>query len=188
MSSKKITQEAFDALQQGDCTVFEEIFHTNYYKVKSFIKKIIKSEIDAEELTQEVFINLWNNKANINSVNTFYGYLFNLAKYCSFKYIDKKNNRIICSFDDTPIKDIASDPESDYDALELSQLYTNEIERMPPQRKKIFKMSRMEEMSNDEIAQKLNISKRTVETHIHVALKQLRKVTYITLLFITLFY
>ena len=60
-------------------------------------------------------------------------------------------------------------------AEDLELLIVMSIEKMPPQRKKIFKMSRFEHLSNDEIAQQLNISKRTVESHISQAMSDLRK-------------
>ena len=60
-------------------------------------------------------------------------------------------------------------------AEDLELLIVMSIEKMPPQRKTIFKMSRFEHLSNDEIAQQLNISKRTVESHISQAMSDLRK-------------
>lgn len=62
------------------------------------------------------------------------------------------------------------------DAKEIELLVRLEVEKMPEQRKKIFMMSRFENLRNDEIAERLNITKKTVENHLNLALKHLRQV------------
>lgn len=72
--------------------------------------------------------------------------------------------------------------EEELYARELSLLIDIAVEKMPPQRRNIFIMSRKDGLSNEEIAQRLNISKRTVENHMTQALAELRKIAYSTLL------
>ena len=65
---------------------------------------------------------------------------------------------------------------------ELYAVVRSEMDKMPPQRKRVFEMSRMEGLSTAQISQQLNISPRTVERHLSLALKSLRKIEYAVLL------
>ena len=65
--------------------------------------------------------------------------------------------------------------ESAYDLSHIKELVMTEVENMPPQRRTVFIMSRLQGLSNDEIATKLDISKRTVERHLNMALHLLRE-------------
>ena len=89
-----------------------------------------------------------------------------------YYYLKLKENYIEIEKNKQDYEDLI---EEKIHAEDLELLIVMSIEKMPPQRKKIFKMSRFEHLSNDEIAQQLNISKRTVESHISQAMSDLRK-------------
>ena len=109
----------------------------------------------------------------------FSSYLFQMARFTVYDYFDhlavseKYTNEFLLE---------ASISQSEEEALfarELQSIISRTVEQMSPQRKLIYQMSREQGLSNDEIATRLNISKRTVENHLTAALAILRKVLYL---------
>lgn len=164
---------------------FEVIFMYYYPKVKNFARKLIKSEEDAEDIAQDVFIKFWkvpeiwsNNDQALDS------YLYTMTKNTVIDLIRKRVNEVDSTYVD--FSEISTNDTFQADSF-LSEIYYKEIQliikltidQMPDQRKRIFKMSRSSGMSNKQIAHQLNISVRTVEHHIYLALSELKKVLII---------
>lgn len=172
--NRKITEEEFNSFRSGDTAIFEFIFKANYGRVKHFIRTTIKSDADAEELTQDVFFHLWENRDKIRCANSFYAYLNALArnKMCDFlrNKIAKRNYIENQQPAASPHNEIVSKLHVEELELHIGLL----VEKMPPQRKRIFIMSRNDYMSVNDIAEKLQLSPKTVYTHIDAALNQLK--------------
>lgn len=172
---KVITKEILHSLKEGNHQAFENIFVAYFNKVKYFIEKIIRSGDDAEDLAQDIFVRLWNNREKIDTEKSFDAYLFTMAynASCNFiKHLSVKENYekyIIPSSDHT-------DPETLLYAKEIALLIEMTVEQMPEQRKKIYRLSRNEGLKNEEIARELDISKKTVENQLSLALKEIRKI------------
>lgn len=121
------------------------------------------------------------------SVNNFDSYMFTLSKYTIFNYIEARHI-IPVEIDDVPDVSDTTTPYDEIVANDLKLLVDLTVSEMPPQRKQIFHLSRQEGLTNDEIAVKLGIQKKTVENHLNLALKELRNVigfiviTYIMLM------
>lgn len=173
--SLKITQELFSALRNGDEHVFDLIMEVNAPKVYAFIRKMLKSKMDAEELTQDVFVALWQNKTNIQTPEAFYGYLFTIARNITLNHI--KSNTLTRIDLEKIIPYRGKNPKvlDSYKSKELYLKIELEINKMPPQRQKVFRMSRKEGLTHAQIAQSLGISQHTVSNHISAALTQLKE-------------
>lgn len=170
-------QEILLKLTKGDHQAFKEIFRSYYLKVRMYLLGFLKDEDEAEELTQVIFIKLWDKREIFLTVQNFDLYLFKLVKNSMLNFIKAKQiNRLgegkfIDGIDmDTPYENLV--------AVDLQLLIQLTVDKMPAQRKEIFRLSRQCGLSNDEIAQKLGIQKKTVENHLNLALKELRKVIY----------
>lgn len=170
-------QEILLKLAKGDHQAFKEIFRSYYLKVRMYLLGFLKDEDEAEELTQVIFIKLWDKREIFLTVQNFDLYLFKLVKNSMLNFIKGKQiNRlgegeIIDGIDmNTPYENLV--------AGDLQLLIRLTVDKMPAQRKEIFRLSRQCGLSNDEIAQKLGIQKKTVENHLNLALKELRKVIY----------
>ena len=168
MDNKKI-----EALISGDEKVFEELFIAYFSKVRVFINGIIKSEDDAEELAQDIFVKIWTTKENIDSNKSISSFIYVMARNAAFNYLKHKvvERNYMESFDTT---DYIVTPEENFFATEKALLLEMHINKMPIQRKKIYKLSREEDMNNGEIAEMLGVSKKTVENQLSLALKDLR--------------
>lgn len=166
---------------------FEKIFRTHFPAIKYFINMFLKSEADSEDLAQDVFIKLWNNFETWKDNDGKEGYIYTIAKNTTLDFIKHKRLE-----DDYRNEQVQKNITKELFEIEetLDSIYYNEIqliiemalERFPSRRRMIFEMSRKKEMSNQEIADALHISVRTVEHQIYLSLQILKKIIFISFL------
>lgn len=173
-----------ESLQHGNHDAFEAVFITYYSKVKAFIYGYIKSETDAEELAEELFVNLWMNHRSINTSKSFDSFLHTIARNSAINFLKHKYVHD-AYLSNAPMQECSSTSEEDLIAKELGLLIDETVEKMPEQRKKIYQLSRNEGLNNEEIAARLNTTKRNVESQLSLALREIRKV--ISCFFLLLF-
>lgn len=147
-----------------------------YPKVRYFVLGLVKSEEDAEDLAQDIFAKLWTNRAAFAEVRNLGVYLFVLSRNMTYNYIEARQLRQEWLQEKTFDEEDGHSPYEDLIAKDLTLLVDLVVEGLPPQRKTIYKLSREAGLSNTEIAEKLGLQKKTVENHLNLALKELRKV------------
>lgn len=168
--------------------LFDALFIRLYPKVKGFALKLLQDEDDASDVAQDIFIKIWNqqeiwltddyNESYIYAMTRNHIYNIMRRRVLERNYQEQKKNKVLDSINYVP------DFEEEIYSKELELLYKLRIEEMPTQRRTIFKLSRFDGKTNQEIADLLNLSIRTVERHIHLALTDLKG---ISLFFIFLF-
>ena len=178
--------------KEGDAVAFDAIYHMYSKKLYNFACGLLKDPDSAGELVQEVFVNLWEKRNQIDTQFNFENYIFTITYNSIRKFFRKKSmeNKV----KDFLLKNSPEAIENTDDSIifdELLVLANQTIEKLPPKRKTVYKLSRQEEMSIKEIAGKLNISTRTAESHLAKALKFLKEelagISLLTLLFYYLF-
>lgn len=163
------------ALKGGDMRAFESVFMRWYPQVFRFLKTIVKEKALAEDLAQMVFMKIWLYRDQLDESKSFKNYLFVLAKNGALDALKLK--RCILMEDISSV----SEPQTNEGAENLAEFSeTNSriyqiINEMPLQRRFVFNLSRFQNKSNKEISEMLGVSVRTVEKHIELALKDLRK-------------
>ena len=172
----KEEQRLAQGLASGSRKAFEEIFMRYYPKVRYFVFGLLKSEEDAEDLAQDIFAKLWTNRAAFADVRNLGVYLFVLSRNMTYNYIEAKQLRQEWLQERPFEEEDDSSPYEDLIAKDLTLLVDLVVDSLPPQRKTIYKLSREAGLSNAEIAEKLGLQKKTVENHLNLALKELRKV------------
>ena len=157
---------------------FEQFFIMTYPKVKAFAWKLLKSEEDAEDIAQDIFAKLWTNPEIWENQETWNSYIYTMVRNHIYNFLKHKSIRQTyqeqCTKEEPAISE--TDIHDQLYAKESELLIKLTIANMPEQRRKIFRMSRTQEKSNQEIADELDISIRTVERHIYLALIDLKKV------------
>jgi RNA polymerase sigma-70 factor (ECF subfamily) len=170
-----------EQLASGNAKIFRQFFMEYYPKVKAFITFFVKSEATAEDLSQDVFEHVWKHKDFLTNLKSLNAYMFRMAKNSAINYLNHKTIEEIHSASYVPLEEYSIEEKLYVRELELLIQLT--VEKMPQQRRRIFEMSRIKNLKNAEIAEKLNISKRTVEAHLNLAIKQIREVTALSILF-----
>lgn len=162
-------------LKHGDQIAFEMLFRHYYAGLVVFASQITLDEDEATEIVQNFFVRLWEKRKDINDEKSIKSYLFTSIKNRSINFLKKRNT------DEKFVKEMnylaqnhqLYEPDIFVES-ELRKKIEGTIEKMPNRCGEIFILSRFNGLSNNEIAEKLNISKRTVENQITNALKILR--------------
>ncbi len=158
----------------GDRLAFNNLLHARWNKVYTLALTYLRSAEDAQELTQDVFLKVWQNRSRLPAVVNFDGWLFILARNGILSELRKKKARPIISAEPGEWEEDAILPDHPLIYKEASALVARGIDALPPARKKVFTLSRMEGKSYEEIAAMLNISRNGVKDHIEKALHFLR--------------
>lgn len=175
MAYKGSDKILLDGLRDGLEEAYEELFMTYYAQLVVFAQKILVDEDLSRDMVQDVFVMFYEKREELNIHTSLKSHLYQTVRnrclnqikrtqirrdYNADLFIDKKRQE--ANFDDKMLE------------TELELRISKIVESLPKQCKRIFEMSRYEGVTNQEIANKLNLSKRTVETQISKALKKLR--------------
>lgn len=187
--------ELIRRLKAGDKLSFNRLFYKHEKKLYNFSKKLLHSPEEAEEIVQEVFIRVWENRATLKEGLPFEAFIIRIAKNLIYNKAKRRvNEHAYKAYYMQHTNTLRLTTEEDVNFKTLASLTSRFIEQLPPQRKTIFTMSRMEGLTNKEIAAHLNVSVSTVENHINKALKSLKQHLYqhdvdmLGLLFLILFF
>ncbi len=164
------------ALINGDKQAFDMVFVNYFPKIKSFVTAFCGDEDMAENIAQDLFMNLWIKREMLVKIENLKSYMFAIARNAAYHYLQNTLRYSHTTSFDEHIKDESASAIDILYRDELEKMIQQEMEKMPEQRRRIFEMSRIEGLPNTDIAKKLDISKRTVETHISLALADLRKI------------
>lgn len=156
---------------KGDQRAFTELFDAYYKQLGEYVYKLTESIEVTEEIVQDVFIKIWLKKQSILEIENFCYYLFILSKNQTLNHLRKQANEKVKQMEwlkQSEEQDIPDEPNvtEGYRALMDAA-----IEKLPPQQKKVYKLSREERLKHEEIAKILNISPETVKKHIKLALR-----------------
>ncbi|WP_199120783.1 RNA polymerase sigma factor [Pedobacter sp. ASV28] len=162
-------------LRNGEASAFAEIYNQYRSKILVYACNLCKSEDLAEEIVQEVFIKIWQKRAQINTALHFGAYIKKITLNHVLNHLKKvAREKVLQKELFGYIEALRNSTEENLFEKELLKTYDEAIQNLPPQKKLIYHMSRIEDLSHDEIAEKLNISKNTVKNHMVEATRFIR--------------
>ncbi|MGN0003838.1 MAG: RNA polymerase sigma-70 factor [Sphingobacterium composti] len=172
-------KEDFDLLEeigQGSEQAFEILYKTYANILLHYVSHIIKDKEITENIVQDIFISLWSRRENLEIKGDLIAYLKSAAKNKIISYIRSENLRkkYIEHFNIFISQYQFDSIDNSINVQDLQSLIKDGIKTLPPKCAEVFYKSRFEHKSLDEIAEEMNISKRTVENYITQALKNLR--------------
>lgn len=165
---------SLDELKTGDIRLFESLFREYYRPLVVYSMKYVRDVDAAKEIVQEFFVRLYEKRSSLVIDTSLKSYFYRSVYNSCINYISHMEMR------NRHIKNLAMQSENEFSdnqvaLIELQSRIYKSVEAMPEQCRRIFKLNRFEGLRNEQIAEKLGISKRTVETQISKALRILRK-------------
>lgn len=173
-----MSKDVFRKIIRGDKTVFERVFKEKFKSMVFYALNFGFSIDTSKEIVQYTFLKIWERKDSLSPHESFDNYLYAaLRKNCLNELRKKKNKNQL--FSEYTIEQIENNGDHNFDLnnrfFDLKMAYNNSLNAMPKQMRKVFTLSRDKKLKYREIAITLEISEKTVETHISRALKRLRQ-------------
>ncbi|MCL6296369.1 RNA polymerase sigma factor [Jejuia spongiicola] len=164
------------SLKNGDKDAFEVVFNAYQRKLYAFIYLITKSKYSTDEILQNVFITLWNSKSSIDTSKSFNSFIYTIARNLTYNHLRAIANKD--SLKQELWENMIMSSNCTEDTLlygEYSEILDDILLGLPKQKRAVFILSREEGKSNQEIADLLGISKKTVKNHLWKTLQLIRE-------------
>ena len=158
----------------GDERAFRKLFDLYKERFYSVALKMTRSDEVAEDIVQDVFMAIWNKRAGLVNVDNPSSYFFTAVYRRVYHHyrkvaLERKLLQVI-----PPVKESVNTTDEMVLAHESSELISQSIAKLPPQQQLVFKLSKQEGLSREDVAQQLHISPNTVKNHLADALKFIR--------------
>ena len=174
-ATKKNETILITELKKGSVEAFDALYELYFNKVFSYCLQISKSEQKASDITQDVFLKLWETRQSIKTEKSISPYLFRIAR-----------NQLVSAYRETVNSDIYKEyvrynssfdngPQTEIEYEEFRQKVIRCLARIPESQRKVIEMSRLLSMSNKEIADRLGLSEQTVKNRLVMGMKSLRR-------------
>lgn len=175
VSKESTNEQLLYLLQIGNAEAFQEFYRRKRTKVIGFAYKFVRSQEEAKELTQEIFVKFWENRAKIDPTKNPDSLLYVMVKYHTLDAWKRKLRHNL--FLGQQHKEEPSiDSTTEYmDLQECKKVLALSLNSLPQQAKKVYQLSREDGYSHQEIADHLNISIHTVSNHIKKSIQHIRQ-------------
>lgn len=171
--SKISDPELIGLLKRGDQSAFTEIYKRYWQKLFSVAANKIDDLEEAREIVQDIFISLWNRRQQVEIKGSLGNYLAVSVKYRIINVLDKQNNHKTYLSNLNP-SEIDNSTQQWLEFCELKDRLANLVAELPKKCRLVFELSREQGYSQKEIAERLEISEKTVEGHLTKAIKALK--------------
>jgi RNA polymerase sigma-70 factor (family 1) len=156
----------FALTAEGNEEAFRQVFHRYNRSIYPFVYSLVKSDIDAREIIQDVFLKLWLQRDSLPSITNPGGWLHTVAANEAYSHLRNRARYELKLRNLTPSESAGTDLEQELDAKFIKSLINEAVSRLPPRRREVFTLSRLEGYSRKEIAGKLAISEHTVRNQL----------------------
>jgi len=175
-------------IKAGEKNAYQELFERYAPRIFQFSLSYLKSQADAEELVQDVFLKIWEKREILDQSKNIKSFIFKVAVNTIYDFIRHKN--IENAYNDFARANFETTSNNTWHTVIFDEMQENLqklVAQLPGQQQKIFQLSKEEGLTSEEIAVKLNLSKRTVENHLFRAVSFLkenfRRDSFISVLF-----
>lgn len=165
-----------------DAVAYKSLFFHFFLPLKSFSAAILKSNELAEEVVSDIFMEIWTRRKQLPQVENLKMYLYISVRNASLRKLQQLQKTSTLSLDDMKVDFASPDPDAVTHLVtnELSDKIAAAIDQLPQQCKIIFKLAKEDKLRYKEIAQMLNISVKTIDNQLSIALKKIASVLQVT--------
>lgn len=163
------------AIQRSDRNAFDALFRMMYPPLVRFAYSYTKDKSSANDLVQDAFVIVWQKRTSIDPDQSFKAYLYKIVRNRTLNFLRNRSSEI--AMPELVVKDEDfewNQTDSKKQAEELSQKFSEWIEKLPDRQQEAFELSRYEGLNHKEIATVMEVSPKTVNNHIVAAIRQLR--------------
>ncbi|KPP98363.1 MAG: ECF-type RNA polymerase sigma 70 factor [Bacteroidetes bacterium HLUCCA01] len=178
MSASRLPEDAQRELtaliREGDARAFRTFFDQHHAALLQFLlSKNIRREV-AEDLVQQAFLTIWDQRASLDASRSLRSFLFTIAYNRMLNHIrDHKAESVGLAF--VPEEVDEGSPESATITSEAIKAMHRRLETMPERRREVFELCYLQELSHKEAAEAMGVSVKTIENHMAIALRELRE-------------
>lgn len=163
------------ALKDGQESAFKKVFDQHFARLYTFSFRLLKNKQQAEEVVNDAFLNVWMNRYKLNENLPVLPYLYTITRRLSLNSLRNiANSQKAIDQLWLQMKRLSNETEEAILLSDLKEFTEKAVVNLPAQQQLVFRMSRYEGLSYDEIAERLNLSRNTVKNHLISALKSLR--------------
>ena len=158
-----------------DQEAYKRLFYLLFPSLQNFAFSILKSRMSAEEIVSDVFIKVWEIRARLMEIENLQLYLYVSVKNSALRKLQKEKGDLFLSIDTLDIESISDyiNPEEKLQLSETEKTIYDAVQQLPPRCKLIFKLAKEDKLKYKEIAALLNISIKTIDTQLAIALKSI---------------
>ena len=161
-------------IKRSDLKYFENLFHRHYPGMCSYAESLLKSDMLAEEIVQDIFFNIWKNRSDLKLKGKWNSYLYKAVYNNSMAYLRKMKKEVLSDRVLENKTELSSDPEQLMNIKEIGEVIIKTLDELPERTREIYNLNRNDGLKYAEIAERLSISIKTVEANMSRALKALR--------------
>jgi RNA polymerase sigma-70 factor (ECF subfamily) len=165
--------ELLHAMAGGDNDALVKLYHRYWQRLFMAAYNILKDKAPCEDMVQEIFLQLWQRRETLEVHTSVEAYLFSIIRYKVFYHIKKERVRAGL-FDQLTGRLYNATPEDIATEKNILKEVAHVVEALPDKCRQVYRLSREEQLSHREIAERLNISTKTVENQLTIALRKIR--------------
>jgi len=177
LSNTLKNKSILERIAMDDKAAFDELFDHFHSRLVNFCYLLVRSYEASEDIVAEIFYQFLKKRKTANRIENLEKYLYQSVRFQVFKFLKKKSAQKFLNYIECPTDyfiDFHS-PEKEYLNSELEKILIESIQALPPRRKVIFKMIKEDGLKYNEVAIIMDVSVKTVETHLSLAIRDLKE-------------
>jgi RNA polymerase sigma-70 factor (ECF subfamily) len=175
-------EDLLPKIAAGDTEAFKVLYHQYRHRLYGFLYQLTKSHAVSEDLLQDIFMRIWEDKERLADVKDIKAYIFTMVKHRalnSLKRISKEELLLRQMAAKSGMEDWGTESNVRYN--ELKRNIDRAVRQLPPQQRTVYQMSREQGLRQEEISDRLNVTVATVKKHLTLSLRHIRKNLHILL-------
>ncbi len=163
-------------IAEGDSEAFSQVFHYYSGTVYNTVMTYVKDDIEAQEIVQQVFVKLWEQRANLSEVRNFGDYFFIAVRNCVYNHFNRLSRQALLkkAIQQAQVQEMADDADHRVRQQQYDAIVEEAIVQLPPKQQQVYLLSEWDALNYDEIAVQMQVSRLTVKKHIELARKSVR--------------